>query len=124
MRSTSGGAVTRTFHVSPWRPTIPDLPAPGVTRRRSRVDVSLITTLVPRIEIGQKVSTLCAAASYCQEAPMEKSDSSAKSKSGGRIAAVVAAQTKQVTGQQSFSRMRVVAIKADDPTLMHPAAEE
>src|SRR5438045_3347158 len=39
-RPSSGGAVTRTFHASPWRPMMPDLPAPGETRNRNRVDVS------------------------------------------------------------------------------------
>src|SRR5262249_46510966 len=36
-RPFSGGCVTRTFHASPCRPTIAGRPAPGLTRRRSRV---------------------------------------------------------------------------------------
>src|SRR5438552_848471 len=36
-RPPSGGAVTRTFQPSPYGPTIPARPAPGLTRSRSRV---------------------------------------------------------------------------------------
>jgi len=36
-RPCSGASVTRTFHASPWRPTIADRPAPGLTRSRRRV---------------------------------------------------------------------------------------
>ena len=34
----SGGAVTRSFHASPYRPAMPSLRAPGTTRNRSRVE--------------------------------------------------------------------------------------
>src|SRR5262249_36976967 len=41
-RPSSGAAATRTFHASPWRPTISLRLAPGETRSRSRVVSAII----------------------------------------------------------------------------------
>src|SRR5207302_7323451 len=54
-RPRSGASVTRTFHASPCRPTTAVRPAPGLTRRRSRV-VSAVMRLSLRRARAQAAS--------------------------------------------------------------------